>query len=244
MSKRRRPVVDHTSPSDGRPRSRLLSQLPDKDLDRLLPYLKVEPLPARRILHQQGERVRKVYFPSGGVISMAVVLPDGSMVESALIGDDGVVGIEAFLTDDAVAPCETIVQIPGGVAEVLTVDRFRRELDERGALYRAVARYAQSLHAQMARLTACNALHPVPERCARWLLMAHDLMRRQDFHLSHEFLAVMLGVRRATVTVVAGSLQASGLIRYIHGEVTILDRARLEAAACECYPAIRALVSR
>ena len=105
-----------------------------------------------------------------------------------------------------------------------------------GRLPRSVGRYAQVLIAQMMQSTACNAVHQVPQRCARWLLMTHDRMHEQDFKLSHEFLAVMLGVQRPTVSVIAGTLQEAGLIRYMHGRVTVRDAKGLEAASCECYP--------
>jgi CRP-like cAMP-binding protein len=243
VPRKRHRSVEHAWPGDGRRDNRLLARLPDEDFQQLLPHLKIIPLPAKKVLQQQGERLQSVYFPIGGVVSMAIVLPDGAMVETATIGDEGIVGIEAFFTDDAVSPCETIVQIPGA-ASVLSVDRFRSELAAGGAFRDAVARYAQALYGQMTRLTACNALHQVQERCARRLLMAHDHMHEQPFYSSHESLAVMLGVRRPTVTVVAGTLQTAGLIRYTHGRITVLDRKGLEAASCECYQAIRSLSVR
>jgi CRP-like cAMP-binding protein len=177
---------------------------------------------------------------------MATVLSDGALVEAATVGDGGIVGIDAFFADDAFAVCEAIVQVPvrGQTAEIMRVADFRQELARRGAFYDAIARYAQLLHAQLIRLTACNARHPVHARCARWLLTAHDHLHGEEFRLSHEFLAVMLGVRRQTVSLVAASFQAAGLIRYTHGRITVLDRGRLEHMACECYPALRALAAR
>jgi CRP-like cAMP-binding protein len=177
---------------------------------------------------------------------MVTLLSEGSMVEAATIGDDGIVGIEAFFGDDAVSACETIVQVPvlGDSAERLSVQDFRRELIACPTLHHAVARYLEILYAVMARLTACNAHHRIEERCARWLLTTHDRMHGQDFHLSHEFLAMMLGVRRQSVSVVAGTLRTAGFIRYGHGRVTVLDRKGLEAAACDCYPVIRELYDR
>jgi CRP-like cAMP-binding protein len=153
-------------------------------------------------------------------------------------------GVEAFLTDDAVAPGETVVQVPDTSAEMMSVEDFRREIAGHGALHDLLGRYTQVVIAQMMQTTACNALHQVQQRCARWLLMTHDRMHEQNFYLSHEFLAVMLGVQRPTVSVVAGTLQAAGLIRYTHGRVTVRDRRGLEAASCECYPIIRAHFDR
>jgi CRP-like cAMP-binding protein len=178
------------------------------------------------------------------VFSITTVLPDGTMVEAATVGAEGMLGIEAFLTPNAIAPGSTLLQVTAAKdseagAVQLHVEKFRDVCAERGPLYDATGRYAQSVIAQMMQSTACNALHPVQERCARWLLMTHDRMRQQDFHLSHEFLAVMLGVQRPTVSVVAGALQANGLISYTHGHVRVLDRTGLEAASCMCYAIIR-----
>lgn len=230
----------------GGPRNRLLARLPDDVLADLQPYLKTVALEPRQILHRQGERLRQVYFGSGPIVSMASLLADGAMVEVATIGDDGIVGVEAVFADDAVSACDTIVQVPGpdNSAEQMSVEDFRRELLAHPPFNRAVARYVEILYAVMARLMACNAHHQLQERCARWLLSMHDRMHESDFHLSHEFLAAMLGVRRQSVGVVCGALRDAGLIRYTYGRVTVLDRKRLEDAACDCYPAVRALYDR
>ena len=114
-----------------------------------------------------------------------------------------------------------------------------RELDRRGPFFDCIQRYAQGFLSLMMQSTACMALHPVQERCCRWLLMTHDRVRSDQFHLSHEFLAMMLGSTRPTVTAVAGTLQRAGLIKYVHGRITILDRQRLEAASCECYSTVK-----
>jgi CRP-like cAMP-binding protein len=181
-----------------------------------------------------------VYFPNGGVISITTVLQDGTSVEAATVGDEGMVGIEAFLREDPIAPGETLMQVPDTDGERISVEDFRRELGAHGALDSLIGRYTQVVIAQMMQTTACNALHDVSQRCARWLLMTHDRMHEQHFRLSHEFLAVMLGVKRQTVSVIAGALQQAGYISYVHGRVIVLDRPGLEAAACECYPLIRA----
>jgi CRP-like cAMP-binding protein len=153
-------------------------------------------------------------------------------------------GVEAFLTVDAIAPGETLIQVPDTDAEVMSVQDFRREIEKQGAFRDLIGRYTQVVIAQMMQTTACNALHDVQQRCARWLLMTHDRMHEEDFTLSHEFLAVMLGVQRPTVSGVAGTLQDAGLIRYTHGRVTVSNRRGLEAASCECYPIIRAHFDR
>jgi CRP-like cAMP-binding protein len=170
-------------------------------------------------------------------------MQNGSMVEIATVGDEGVVGINALFGDGAIIG-ETMMQVPDTNAEVMSVERFRSELDRKGALFEGVQRYSQAFLSLMMQSAACMALHPVHARCARWLLMTHDRVRRDQFHLSHEFLAMMLGSTRPTVTVVAGTLQKAGLIKYVHGRITILDRQGLEASSCECYPTIKKVFDR
>ena len=179
-------------------------------------------------------------FPNGGVISITTPLSDGTTVEAATVGDEGMVGIEAFLRPDPTAPGDTLMQVPDTNAEMMYVRDFRCELGKRGALHDVMGRYAQVFIAQMMQTTACNARHHVQQRCARWLLTTHDRVHERDFRLSHEFLAVMLGVERPTVSVVASTLQEAGLISYRHGHVKVRDREGLEDAACECYALIRA----
>jgi len=226
-------------PAGDRPKNRILAALPEEDFRRLRPVLKTIPTRARQVLHRRGEPMNHVYFPNGGVASVTAVLSDGTMVETATIGDEGMVGIEALFSEGALAPGETMIQVPDTSAEMMTVEAFRTESVRGGALSDLMGRYAQIVIAQMMQSAACNARHQVQERCCRWLLMTHDRMHQQDFQLSHEFLAVMLGVRRQTVTVVAGVLQTAGLIRYTHGRVTVLNRKGLERASCECYGVIR-----
>src|SRR6476469_7532421 len=147
-------------------------------------------------------------------------------------------GMEAFLTNDAVATGDTMMQVPDGEVTRLPVEAFRHEVARRGVLHDLLGRNTQVLMAQMARSTACNALHEVQHRCARWMLMTHDRMHEHDFHLSHEFLAVMLGVQRPTVSIVAATFQRAGIISYRQGLIRVLDRRGLENAACECYALI------
>ena len=236
--------TERPPPSDGRPKNRLLAALPADEFRRLSPFLKTVPIRVKQVLHKSGEPLRTVYFLNGGVASITTMLRDGTTVEAATVGDEGMLGVEAFLSADAVAPGQTLIQVPDTNAEVMDVDDFRREMAAPCAFRELVGRYTQVVIAQMMQSTACNALHKVPQRAARWLLMTHDRMHEQDFHLSQEFLAVMLGVQRPTVSVVAGTLQKAGLIRYTHGRVTVKNRKGLEAAACECYPIIRAHFDR
>ena len=171
MSKKRRSAVRNLSlerppPSDGRPKNRLLAALPADDLRRLLPYLTTIPVRARQVLQHQGQPVRHVYFPNGGVVSITTVLPDGTTVEAATVGDEGMLGIEAFLGADAVAPGETLVQVPDTNAEMMSVEDFRSEIATRGSLHDLIGRYTQVIIAQMmqgrrvTRSITCNSAAP------------------------------------------------------------------------------------
>ena len=153
--------------------------LPADDFRRLLPLLKTVPIRVKQVLHKNGEPFRAVYFLNGGVASITTVLLDGTSVEAATVGDEGMLGIEAFLSVDAVAPGETLMQVPDTNAEMMSVEDFRREVGERGAFRDLIGRYTQVVIAQMMQSTACNALHDVPQRCARWLLMTHDRMHER-----------------------------------------------------------------
>lgn len=223
-----------------RPKNRLLAALPPGEYARILPNLKSVVAQGRVELYKHGEPIRFVYFPNGGVWSVLATLSNGAMVEVATIGDEGMLGIEAFFTDRPRAIGSTILQVPDTSVAMLSVDALRCELREDGAVRDLVGRYAHAFVAGSLQVAACNAVHDVNQRCARWLLMTHDRMHGGDFRLSHELLATMLGVRRQTVSEVAAALQLAGSIRYTHGHITVVNRQALEAFACECYPAIRA----
>jgi len=179
-----------------------------------------------------------VFFPNGGVASVTAVMNTGAMIEIATVGDEGVLGIGAVFGGDMIGG-ESMMQVPDTSVEALSVAIFRREIGRRGAFDECIRRYAQGYLLLMTRSAGCFALHSVHERCCRWLLMTHDRVRRNDFRLSHEFLAMMLGSTRPTVSLVAGTLQKRGLIKYVHGRVTILDRKRLEAGSCECNATVK-----
>jgi hypothetical protein len=236
MSKR--PISARPPPTDSRPANRLLACLPAADFLRLHPHLHIRPVTAKQIFHPLNSRISEVFFPNGGVASVTMGMKNGTMVEIATVGDEGLLGISAFFGDDLLGG-ETMMQVPDTNIAVLPLDIFKREVERRAAFADCVQRYAQGFVIQTMQSAACMALHPVVERCCRWLLMTHDRMRRDDFHLSHEFLAMMLGATRPTVTVVAGTLQKAGMIKYVHGHVTILDRSSLEAASCECYATVK-----
>jgi len=240
MVKRRAlPTANRPPPSDNP--NRLLGALSSADYTRILPSLTVVPLKLKSVLHKPGEPIRDVYFPGGGFCSMLTVLEDGSMVEIATIGREGMVGVSAVLDGSPVTSI-AMVQGQADTCYRMKVDAFRREIDRRGAFHELMAHYAQALFGFVAQSTACNAIHSVEQRLARWLLMAQDRMGSDQFPLTQEFVAMMLGASRPTVTVVAGTLQKAGLIKYRHGHVTIVDRESLEAASCECYRAATTLL--
>jgi CRP-like cAMP-binding protein len=212
----------------------LLAALPEDVYLRLAPKLESVSFKLKEFLHKPGEPIRHVYFPGGGFCSVLTVLEDGRMVEVATIGREGMIG--AFATTlHAVATSGTMVQAEMGTCYRMTAEAFRAEMDRRGAFYELLANYAQALLGFIMQSTACNAVHSVEQRLARWLLLAEDRVGESDFPLTQEFVAIMLGTTRPTVTVVAGMLQRAGLIKYHRGHVTILDRRKLEAASCECY---------
>jgi CRP-like cAMP-binding protein len=211
----------------------LLASLPPADLERISPDLEVVSLPIKRFLHRPGDIVDYVYFPGAGFCSELTVLESGDMVEIATIGREGMIGMFAD-EDGHVALSVAMVQ-----AEMtgygLRARIFRREMDHGGRFANLIVRYRRAHIAFIMQSTACNAVHNVERRLARWLLMAHDRIGKNAFPLTQEFVAMMLGVARPTVTIVAGTLQKAGLITYRRGTVEIIDRERLEAASCECY---------
>ena len=223
--------------------NRLLSSLPADEYDRVAPLLRVVSLTARQVLHKQGAPIRDVYFPGGGACALVKNMDDGRTTEIATVGAEGVIGASVFFSQHE-SSCDVVVQLPNETAQVMAADAFKSEMARRGAFYNLVIRYNQGLMTQLMQTTACNGLHSVEKRCCRWLLTMHDRIERDEFPLTQEFLATMLGVRRPTVTLVAAALQQQGLISYRRGYVTIVDRKRLEAASCECYATVKASFAR
>jgi CRP-like cAMP-binding protein len=228
----RRPRA-HPHPGE-RPKNLLLGMLPEDEYDRLAGLMNTVALTHRLSLLKRDQPIKHVFFPEGGVCSLTTSMKRGSAVEVATVGREGMVGFE-LLIGSPVSSVDAFVQVPGSVAHRLTAAVFRREIESKGPLFDAVSKYSRALLGQIVQTAACNRLHKVPARAARWLLLTHDRVDSNEFPLSHEFLSFMLGVDRSTVTLVAGALQKEGLIRYVHGRVTVVDRAGLDAVACECY---------
>jgi CRP-like cAMP-binding protein len=219
----------------------LLRALPPESVDRLAEYLVTTDAPSRTELYEPGDTVNQVYFPLDSVISITAPL-GATQGEVATVGQEGMIGLPTVFGTHFVS-MRFFVQIGGRMA-VAPADAFANLLREDETLRTVMLRYAHAMFAQIGQSVVCNQRHSLRQRCARWLLMTHDRVSGDQFHLTHEFLAVMLGVRRAGVTVAAGNLQKAGLIRYRRGEITILNRAGLETVSCECYRLVADVYTR
>jgi CRP-like cAMP-binding protein len=219
------------------PQNRLLQQLPKAQLARALSHMERVPVQKNQILYEAGEPISHIYFPLSGLVSLVVFAGDKVGVEIGVVGNEGIAGVPALLGVDR-SPMRAFVQIPGHVLRISAAE-WKRHAAQLEAVRELACRYMLLLFNQIAQSTACNRLHPTEERLCRWLLMAHDRVDSDELALTQEFIAQMLGVRRPSVTVVAGMLQKAGLIVYRRGRIRIVDRAGLEKAACECYSSVK-----
>ncbi len=217
--------------------NRLLLALPSEEYERLLTNLTHVSLAFKQVLYQPREPIKYVYFPNNGVVSLISIMSDSTVAEVGLVGNEGMVGISVFLGVDA-TPLKAIVQVPGDAMR-MKADVFLASVKPYVALSGLLRRYTQALIVQISQSSACNSHHSVEQRCCRWLLMTSERVKSDEFPITQEFLSQMLGVRRASVTVVAGILQKAGLIRYSRGQMTILDYPGLEQASCECYTLVK-----
>jgi CRP-like cAMP-binding protein len=217
--------------------------LPRAEYDRILQYVKMTAVTTGRTLHGHRARIKDVYFPNSGVFSVTNEMRDGPLVEVATVGREGMLGIGVFF-GDRTGIGRTFQQVANGPLPSMAAVRFAKETATAGPFRDIVNVYAQANLLQIMQCTACNALHNVTQRCCRWLLETRDRVDGDAFSLKQEFLALMLGVQRPTVTVALRALQRKGLISSRYGRIQILQRKRLEAASCECYDVIRAHFAR
>ncbi|HEX2525464.1 MAG TPA: Crp/Fnr family transcriptional regulator [Geminicoccus sp.] len=214
-------------------RNRLLAALPPGSLAKLWPQLTPVDLELRQVLHRPEEPIATVYFPERGWCSMLAPLEDGDSGEVGLVGWEGVTALPVIL-GEAFDDLEVMVQCPG-TALSMGADSLRAAMEGDPVLRTLLLRYVMLHHGQVARTAACNGRHHTDQRLARWLLMSHDRAEGDEFPMTHEFLSMMLGVRRAGITIAAGALQKAGMISYRGGRMRITDRPGLESSACECY---------
>jgi len=218
-------------------KNRILAALTKAEITRLAPHLSPVTLESGKTLLHPGEEIVYAYFLESGLASVVVAMADGSSVETGVTGNEGVVGIPGLLGTKSM-PSHTFIQI-AGIGYRIKVQHLLEEFDRAGPLKKRLNRFIQAHLVQTAQTAACNRLHDIEERLARWLLICHDRMESDTFYLTHEFLGHMLGTPRTTVTLAAGLLHKAGLVDYSRGKVRIRDRKGLEKAACECYQTVR-----
>jgi CRP-like cAMP-binding protein len=222
--------------------NRLLAALPRKDYRKLLPFLEPVELAFAEILYEPHARIQYVYFPSDSFVSMLTSVDAGRVAEVGLVGSEGMIGVPVAL-GAAVSPFRAVVQ-GGGKAMRMNIVDFRREFSESAALRRELFLFTNLLMIQIAQTAACNRFHAVTQRMARWLLMTRDRVNSNEFRITQEFLALMLGVRRSRVNAAASGLKERNLIGYRRGTITIINQRGLEAAACGCYKVVKDLYTQ
>jgi CRP-like cAMP-binding protein len=217
--------------------NRLLAKVPQEELERLRPHLGHVSFALGEVIYESGGRQSHIYFPTTAIISLLYLMQNGSSAEMGVAGCEGLVGVALFMGGDSV-PNRAVVQSAGDALRMKTKvlqDEFARG----GTFQRVLLRYTQALMTQMSQTAVCNRLHTVEQQLCRWLLLSRDRLDTDELVMTQELIANMLGVRREGVTHAAGHLQESGLISYVRGRITILDRRGLEAAVCECYKVVK-----
>ena len=217
--------------------NRILLSLSDSEYNALRPHLEYVRLPNHLVLHEAGARLEFAYFPNRGLISLVVVMKDGKTAEAGVVGNEGFTGTPAVVGLSR-GPLRAVIQVTGDGFRV-KVGALQRSLESAPQLRDLLNRYAAIRGMQVAQTAACNRLHDIKQRLARWLLMTQDRVDSGALPITHDFLATMLGTDRPTVSLAAGVLQKKGLIEYTRGAVKIVNRNKLEGSACECYGVIR-----
>jgi CRP-like cAMP-binding protein len=215
----------------------ILDALPQLERDRLFPHLKLVPMTLGMVLYESGAALRHIYFPTNSIVSLLYVMQDGSSAEIAVVGNEGAIGVSLFMGGET-TPSRAIVQ-SAGYAYRLTGNRLKQEFNRHGEMLHILLRYTQSLITQMAQTAVCNRHHSLDQQLCRWLLLSLDRLEGNQLQMTQELIANMLGVRREGVTEAAGKLQKLGVIKYVRGRITVLDRPQLESLSCECYAVVK-----
>ena len=230
-------------PASPEPRqNQLLAALPAADYERLLAHLEFVKLPLGLVVFESGSKLRHLYFPACGIVSLLYAMENGASTEIAVIGSEGVVGIALFMGGES-TPSRAVVQ-SAGYGYRLKAAVLKSEFERGGPLQHLLLRYTQALIAQMTQTAVCNRHHAVDQQLCRWLLLSLDRLPSNELAMTQELIANMLGVRREGVTEAAGRLQEAGLIRYRRGHITVLDRPKLEKRVCECYAVVKTEMDR
>ena len=215
----------------------LLAALPAEVQDRLFPHLELVSMPLGKVLYESGDALRHVYFPTDSIVSLLYVMENGASAEISLVGNDGLIGVALFMGGES-TPSRAIVQSSGSAYRMLG-QRLKDEFNRHGDMLLLMLRYTQSLITQMAQTAVCNRHHSVDQQLCRWLLLSMDRLPSNKLTMTQELIANMLGVRREGVTDAAGKLQKLGAIEYSRGQITVLDRPKLEKLSCECYAVVK-----
>jgi CRP-like cAMP-binding protein len=215
----------------------LLDKLPEPDYLTISADLELVKMGLRHMVYERDEPVEYAYFPTTCVLSLVTEMSNGQTVEVATVGNEGMSGLPLFLQTRRTSEHRSFCQIPGESLRI-PAEAFMAGFDRVASLRQLLQRYTMTLFAQVAQSSACNRLHPIEQRCARWLLLTHDRVGTDQFPLTQDFLAQMLGVQRTSVNAVAQTLSEAGAIRYVRGVISVVDRSKLEAASCECYEVI------
>ena len=227
---------------DSPKKNKLLAALPPADYERLRVSLEPVELPLGSVVFESGGKLRHLYFPTSGIVSLLYTMENGASTEIAVIGNEGAVGIALFMGGDS-TPNRAVVQ-SAGRGHRLNAAMVRAEFERGGPLQHLLLRYTQALIAQMTQTAVCNRHHSVDQQLCRWLLLSLDRLPSNELSMTQELIANMLGVRREGVTEAAGHLQDAGLIRYSRGHITVLNRPKLEKRVCECYAVVKKEMER
>jgi CRP-like cAMP-binding protein len=223
-------------PHDPR-QNHLLAALPPPEWERLRPHLQLINMPLGKVLYESGDTLAHVYFPTDSIVSLLYVMEDGASAEISVVGNEGLIGVALFMGGET-TPSRAIVQ-SAGHGYRLVGQRLKDEFHRNGDLQLLLLRYTQALITQMAQTAVCNRHHSLDQQLCRWLLLSLDRLSTNKLTMTQELIANMLGVRREGVTEAAGKLQKSGVIRYVRGQITVLDRPMLEKLCCECYAVVK-----